>query len=138
MFLCKLLLAASLTLGGICHNQSYAVLDNKTICLELAQTPQERSRGLMFRKSLCDNCGMLFIFDTEERRPFWMLNTYLPLDIVFIDRRQVVVDIKRASPCPGMPCPDYLSSSKAKYVLEVKQETFSDAVVGKKITLALQ
>ncbi len=95
-------------------------------------------RGLMFRESLCENCGMLFINDREEEARFWMRNTLIPLDMVFIDQNDTVVDIQRATPCMGMPCPTYTSRGKAKYILEVLQGTFSDEVIGKKIRLHLQ
>ncbi len=138
MILINLLLAAGLTLGGLCPSQPYAELDNKTICLELARSPEQKTRGLMFRKTLCENCGMLFINEKEEVASFWMRNTLIPLDMVFVDQHNVVVDIQRATPCPGLPCPSYIGRGKAMYVLEVKQGTFTDRVIGKKIKLMLQ
>ncbi len=138
MILLNLLVAASLVLGGHCQNQPYVVLDKKTICLELARTHQEKARGLMFRKSLNENCGMLFINEKEEVATFWMRNTLIPLDMVFVNQNNEVVDIQRATPCPGMPCPTYRGRGKAKYILEVRQGTFSDKVIGKKIKLFLK
>jgi len=52
--------------------------------VEIAQTPYQLMKGLMYRSEMADDAGMLFIFDGEEDRNFWMKNTYLPLDIVFI------------------------------------------------------
>ncbi|MCX8021875.1 MAG: DUF192 domain-containing protein [Syntrophorhabdaceae bacterium] len=86
--------------------------------VELATTPEEHARGLMFRRSLCDSCGMLFIFEGEELRSFWMKNTYIPLDMIFIDAHLKVVHIeKNAKPLDERPIP---SVKPSKYVLEIK------------------
>jgi uncharacterized membrane protein (UPF0127 family) len=53
--------------------------------VELAVTPEEQSRGLMFRKNLASDAGMLFVNKGDELRSFWMKNTYIPLDILFIN-----------------------------------------------------
>jgi len=52
--------------------------------VEVAHSPEERSRGLMFRKSLADDHGMLFLFDGGKRRAMWMKNTLIPLDMMFL------------------------------------------------------
>lgn len=72
----------------------------------------------MFRKSLDDKAGMFFIFQREELRHFWMKNTLIPLDLVFIDNNFLVVDIhKNAKPLDE----SIISSRKpARYVLEIK------------------
>ena len=69
--------------------------DNRswTFQVDLAVTPAQRSRGLMFRETLAEDEGMLFLFAREAPRSFWMKNTYLPLDIIFLDRRGVIVSI---------------------------------------------
>ncbi len=61
--------------------------------VELADTDQKRQQGLMFRKTLEDNKGMLFIFDEIAQRSFWMKNTYIFLDMVFIDQNNQIVKI---------------------------------------------
>ncbi len=64
------------------------------VTVELARTGSERERGLMFRQSLESGRGMLFIFPTSERLQFWMKNTYIPLDMIFIDADLKVVGIE--------------------------------------------
>src|SRR5262249_393206 len=54
------------------------------VALEIAATPETRTRGLMYRKDLPDGRGMLFVFDQEEEHEFWMKNTLIPLDMIFI------------------------------------------------------
>ena len=61
--------------------------------MEVCSTPKERSLGLMYRKSLPENSGMLFIFPTERENVFWMKNTFLSLDMVFVSRDGRVVGV---------------------------------------------
>lgn len=89
------------------------------INVEIADDDVERTKGLMFRERLDENDGMLFIFDDEEYQTFWMKNTLIPLDIIFIDKNLKIVDIKSAAPCKEEPCTLYKSQKPAKYVLEM-------------------
>ena len=93
------------------------------IYIEIANDPYEIQRGLMFRKNLEWNNGMLFVFDDEQYRSFWMKNTHIALDIIFIDKNFQIVDIKEnAKPCLSYKCPSYHSKLPAKYVLEVNSD----------------
>lgn len=87
------------------------------VALEIADTPALRQQGLMFRESL--DGGMLFIFDEPGYYPFWMKNTYIPLDILWLDSSFTVVEIVAATPCVSDPCPNYGGTAFASYVLEV-------------------
>ncbi|MFQ5901895.1 MAG: DUF192 domain-containing protein [Thermodesulfobacteriota bacterium] len=88
--------------------------------VEIADTPKNRGRGLMFRKELGQEEGMFFIFDAEDIRVFWMKNTLIPLDMIFISRDfRIVSFIKGARPCKQTPCMNYRSKGPAMYVLEV-------------------
>ncbi|MCG7518183.1 DUF192 domain-containing protein [Ruegeria sp. Ofav3-42] len=68
--------------------------------IEVAVTPQERSRGLMFRENLPNRSGMLFVFDPPQRVVFWMKNTLIPLDIIFLDRSGTVTRVHQGA-IPG-------------------------------------
>jgi uncharacterized protein len=84
---------------------------------ELAVTPEQQEKGLMFRKSLRKDAGMLFVFDSDQLRFFWMKNTYIPLDLVFITSKLVVASISRhAKPFDETTLP---STVPARYVLEI-------------------
>jgi len=87
------------------------------ISIEIATTDQEKSQGLMHRKTMPDTLGMLFIFDRSEPRSFWMRNTYLSLDILYIDDQYKIVRIyERTLPLMDTSLP---SEHPAQYVLEV-------------------
>ena len=68
---------------------------NITFNVEVAKTIEERRTGLMYRKKLLNNEGMLFIFPREKIIQLWMKNTYIPLDVIFISENKVIVDIKK-------------------------------------------
>ncbi len=68
---------------------------NITFDVEIAKTIEERRTGLMYRKKLLNNEGMLFIFPREKIIQLWMKNTYIPLDVIFISESKVIVDIKK-------------------------------------------
>ena len=89
--------------------------------VEVAETPETQSRGLMERPSLAPNAGMLFIFQDVALRAFWMMNTLIPLDMLFIDAERRIINIQaNALPCePPQRCPTYNSTAPAKYVLEI-------------------
>jgi hypothetical protein len=92
----------------------------KRVLLEVAASERERNRGLMFRSRLPENRGMLFIFEQPGKPAFWMKNTYLSLDILFLSEQGVVVDLfESVPPCPMEPCPRYAPHSPSKYVIEV-------------------
>ncbi|MEK6826382.1 MAG: DUF192 domain-containing protein [Nanoarchaeota archaeon] len=97
----------------------YVEVKGNRIKVETADDPEERMRGLMFRDSLGENEGMLFIFDDSQTRRFWMKNTLIPLDIVFISEDFEIINVVEAVPCTEEPCEIYRSAGNAKYVLEV-------------------
>jgi len=91
--------------------------------VELAITPQERAKGLSGRKELCDHCGMLFVFDKQGYHSFWMKDTLIPLDIIWLDEDWQVVDyIAFAQPQATRSINDlpvYQPKKPAQFVLEV-------------------
>jgi len=93
---------------------------------EIAVSQEERSKGLMYRKSLKDGNGMLFIFDKDEVMSFWMKNTYIPLSIAFIAANGKIIDIKDMYP---LDTNSVFSSRSVRYALEAPQGWFSRAGV---------
>lgn len=87
--------------------------------VEVASTPDERRRGLQRRREMAPDAGMLFIFPQSRPYRFWMKDTLIPLDMIWLDENGRVVDIRTAVPCQADPCPTYAPQGAAKYVLEL-------------------
>jgi hypothetical protein len=88
--------------------------------VELARTPEEQAQGLMFRESLPAKSGMIFLFSDAAPHKFWMKNTMIPLDIVWLDGAgQVLFVSANTPPCRADPCPNYGPEIPAPIVLEI-------------------
>lgn len=92
--------------------------------VEIAETPAQRQRGLMFRRSLASNAGMVFLFPTEVRGPFWMKNTLVPLSIAFYGRDGRIRRILDMTPCRRDPCRLYGPGVAYRGALEVNRGAF--------------
>lgn len=89
--------------------------------VEYALTFEQRATGLMHRKSMCKNCGMLFKYSRPLIASMWMKNTYIPLDIAFVDQNGKIVDIKAMQP---HDLTSISSSKEVLYALEMNQGWF--------------
>ncbi len=95
--------------------------NGEAVTAELAVSPAEREKGLMFRQELKPDQGMLFVFEEEDQYTFWMKNTLIPLDIIWLNsHRQIIHLEENVPPCPADPCPSYGPEKKALYVLELR------------------
>lgn len=100
----------------------------QTLEVEIADTEEKTARGLMYRTSLKDGKGMLFVFKNEQTRAFWMKNTFIPLSIGYFNSNKELVDIQDMKPVKSemeMNVPSYPSASPAMYALEVPQGWFA-------------
>ena len=94
--------------------------DGFVVKVEIADDPDTRARGLMYRDHLPAGEGMLFFFPQPGEYPFWMKNTRIPLDIMWVDSNRRVAHVKyQVPPCKFDPCPSYPPNAQARYVLEV-------------------
>ncbi|MFP4174193.1 MAG: DUF192 domain-containing protein [Halobacteriales archaeon] len=93
--------------------------------VEVADTRRERARGLMERETLPDDTGMLFVYGSAEPQSFWMKDTLVPLDIIFVDEEMRVLNVEHADvPEPGTPDDElssYTSDGAARYVVEAER-----------------
>ena len=106
-------------------------LGGKRFSVEIADSSEEQALGLMFRDSMPEDQGMLFIFPNEAPRSFWMKNTRIPLDIMYFDKDLKMVSISaNAKPCRVSRCPSYPSIAPAKFVLELNAGMASELGVG--------
>lgn len=103
------------------------------IWAEVAETPEDRAKGLMFRRELQRDHGMLFIFPKERNHSFWMKNTYISLDLIFMDKDMRVVGILKNLPVLNKKSQRVKADSK--YVLEVNAGVAEELVITEGATL---
>lgn len=102
------------------QSQNKVCFNDYCFFVEIAKTQEERENGLMFCKELPQSQGMLFIFEQEDIYSFWMKNTLIPLDMIWLDKNKKVVFIKEsAMPCGQELCETIIPQAKALYVLEI-------------------
>jgi len=99
-------------------DHAFVIFGADTVTAEVADTSGEHSQGLMGRTSLPVDGGMIFVFQSEAIRSFWMKDTLIPLDIAFLNRLYEVVDIQQMEP---ETLTMHTSSGPAMYALEVEQ-----------------
>ncbi len=103
------------------NSDSVCFKDANCISVEIRDSDEERALGLMFRETMTDREGMLFIFDSDVSYPFWMKNMKIPIDIIFIDKYKKIISISaNAIPCdkPDDQCELYYPLAEYRYVVE--------------------
>ena len=109
-------------LSGCTDAELYRLsIESTELHVEVVDTEETRARGLMFRESLPETQGMLFVFEEAAPRAFYMRNTSIPLSIAYIDERLIIREIHEMEPFSQE---NVLSRSPAMYALEVNQGSF--------------
>lgn len=110
---------------------AWVIFGADTVLAEVARDPDTRAQGLMYREELPENTGMLFMWDNNQQRSFWMSNTYVALDIAYMDPSYTVIDIQQMEPLTTTP---HESTGPAMFALEVPVGWFAahDIAVGAK------
>jgi uncharacterized protein len=97
-----------------------AMPDGSVYRVEVVADPEQRAQGLMYRDHLRPNSGMLFVFPEDGVYSFWMKNTLIPLDMIWIDANRTIVHVKHGvPPCRIENCPGYSPEVSARFVLEL-------------------
>jgi hypothetical protein len=94
-------------------------IGNEILELEVAKTPQQQEIGLMNRRSLAANRGMIFLFSPPRVTLFWMKNTLIPLDMIFLSQNKVIAIYHNVQPCTKNPCPTYGPLTEIDRVIEL-------------------
>ncbi len=106
--------------------------------VDTAVTREEKAEGLMGVESLENDQGMIFYWEDEAERVFWMKNTEIPLDMLFVDENLEVINLERADPEPRVPefkLDRYRSEEPAQFVVEVPQGSVSREIEGKRLEI---
>lgn len=133
-------LYVSFSAAALTFKKGKIKVGSQSLQVELAKTNEEHQQGLMFRKSLDDKQGMLFIFNNEEPRHFWMKNTFIDLDIGFFNKKMELIDIQQMTAVSSemeTNLPTYDSAEPAMYALEVPKGWFAKHGVKKGNKLVL-
>jgi uncharacterized membrane protein (UPF0127 family) len=109
------------------RGQAWVILGEDTVRAEVARTPEQREMGLMYRESLAEGHGMLFVFPDLQVRSFWMKDTLIPLDIAYLDENFRIINIRAMEPNTTDPHP---SSRPAMFALEVPLGWFEKKGIG--------
>jgi uncharacterized membrane protein (UPF0127 family) len=102
-------------------------INGHKLTAEVAHTESTRSQGLMHRRMLPENRGMLFVFDRIDRHAMWMMNTYIPLSVAFLDAQGAIINIADMAPHTTNA---HGSTQPAKYALEMNQGWFRKRGIG--------
>ncbi len=126
-------IALSLVLLGLGAEQASAaqnggadalvIIGSDTVRVEIASTPAQRDEGLKYRGEVPDGTGMLFVYHAESIQSFWMVDTYVALDIAYIDAKFTIVDIQQMEPLTTV---SHISARPAMFVLEVRKGWFEE------------
>jgi uncharacterized membrane protein (UPF0127 family) len=142
---CRLLLGTALLLAAspvvAAPGRTEVTLPSGRILdVEVMVSDQDRALGLMFRRSLPEDKGMLFLFERADFHTIWMKNCRFPIDILWLDEDHAVVHLAEAvPPCEADPCPVYEPLRRARYVLELNagQARRERATVGATVSFQL-
>ena len=102
-------------------------INGHKLTAEVAHTEATRSRGLMHRRMLPENRGMLFVFERIDRHAMWMMNTYIPLSVAFLDAQGVIINIADMAPHTTNA---HGATRPARYALEMNQGWFAKRSIG--------
>lgn len=139
----RVLIIFTLLQAGACSaNQGFPVIEltlkGKLYQLEVADTSERKSQGLMFRRSLGRNAGMLFPYDAPVNLKIWMKNTLIPLAVIWLDEQARVIHKKILHPCRIPSCPSFGPQRYSSYVLELHPQELERFKIGDQLIPVLE
>lgn len=114
-----LFFAANDALAGQLFVKHDMLLNEKLYQLEIADSAARKSQGLMYRQSLAEDAGMLFVYSHPGDYRIWMKNTLIPLSVIWLDQEARIIDMKQLQPCRKDPCPVAAAHGKSMYIIEL-------------------
>lgn len=129
-FIALLFLLINVSAAAVEFDSLVVVLKGEPYHLEIADTRLRQQRGLMFRHSLDDNEGMLFIYPAEGNHRIWMKNTRIPLAVFWLDGSARIINKQLLTPCRILNCPVYQAAKPSQYVLELHPSALSKFQLG--------
>ena len=99
-------------------------LNDKLYQLEIADTNRRKTQGLMYRKTLDQSAGMLFVYNQPGDYRIWMKNTLIPLTVIWLDEQARIIDKKILQPCRSSNCPVSAASKPSKFIIELHPDEF--------------
>ena len=102
------------------YDHTILYVNNNEISLYIADNNLKKQKGLMNVNELKDDEGMIFLFNEQNKHTFWMKNTLIPLDIIWVDKDKTIVDIITAQPCTSESCPFLYPKAESMYVIELQ------------------
>ena len=115
---------------------STITIDEHELVVAVAETPSQRSQGLMGVTELGGLDGMLFVFQVESNGGFWMKDTLIPLDIAFFDSDGGLVNLLTMEPCAADPCPSYRPGGSYRYAVEAPAGDFDFVGANSRLEIA--
>jgi uncharacterized membrane protein (UPF0127 family) len=103
-------------------------INKKVFQLEIVTSAKDRQRGLMYRSSLNNDRGMLFIYPNPGDHRIWMKNTLIPLTVIWVDQFAVVLAVKRLVPCIEVNCPVFSSRERSRFIIELNADAHNISV----------
>lgn len=128
LFIFFILFSYQASFASVVFSAEQIQIGRKIIRVEIADSDEERARGLMYRRGLNENEGMLFVFPREQRLSFWMKNTFIDLSIAFFSKEKQLIEIqemKAAKSEMQTYFESYISARPAQYALEMRRGWFS-------------
>lgn len=113
------------------------VLQGQLYQLEIADTAALKSRGLMYRKTLAKDTGMLFVYPKPGYYRIWMKNTLIPLTVIWLDAQAIIINIESLKPCRLSNCPSFNADRPSSYILELHHEAVDRFNLGERLPAIL-